>query len=51
MKSFALVTAVSLLGPSSLATARPALVLESRQPAKTRIAQASCELPTLAYRF
>lgn len=39
MKSFALLTTVSLIGLSTLATVRPVIALESRQPAETRIAQ------------
>ncbi len=41
MKSFALLTTVSLIGLSTLATVRPVIALESRQPAETRIAQAN----------
>ncbi|CCI14065.1 Tetratricopeptide repeat protein [Microcystis aeruginosa PCC 9806] len=41
MKSFALLTTVSLLGLSTLATVRPVMALESRQPVETRIAQAN----------
>ncbi|ELP56658.1 tetratricopeptide repeat family protein [Microcystis aeruginosa TAIHU98] len=39
MKSFALLTTVSLISLSTLATVRPVMALESRQPAETRIAQ------------
>jgi hypothetical protein len=39
MKSFALLTTVSLLGISTLATVCPVTGLESRQPAETRIVQ------------
>jgi tetratricopeptide (TPR) repeat protein len=39
MKSFALLTTVSLISLSTLATVRPLMALESRQPAETRIAQ------------
>jgi tetratricopeptide (TPR) repeat protein len=39
MKSFALLTTVSLISLSTLATVRPAMALESRQPAETQIAQ------------
>ncbi|MCZ8050076.1 MAG: hypothetical protein O9290_26595, partial [Microcystis sp. LE19-41.2A] len=39
MKSFALLTTVSLIGLSTLATVRPVMALESRQPAETLIAQ------------
>ncbi|MDB9386653.1 tetratricopeptide repeat protein, partial [Microcystis aeruginosa] len=39
MKSFALLTTLSLISLSTLATVRPVMALESRQPAETRIAQ------------
>ena len=39
MKSFALLTTVSLISLSTLATVRPVMALESRQPAETQIAQ------------
>ena len=39
MKSFALLTTVSLISLSTLATVRPVMALESRQPDETRIAQ------------
>ncbi len=41
MKSFALLTTVSLIGLSTLATVRPVMALESRQPAETLITQAN----------
>jgi len=41
MKSFALLTTVSLIGLSTLATVHPVMALESRQPVETLIAQAN----------
>jgi Tfp pilus assembly protein PilF len=41
MKSFTLLTTVSLIGLSTLATVRPVIALESRQPTETLIAQAN----------
>jgi hypothetical protein len=43
MKSFALLTTVSLISLSTLATVRPAMALESRQPAETWIAQGNIQ--------
>ncbi|TRV46919.1 MAG: tetratricopeptide repeat protein [Microcystis panniformis Mp_MB_F_20051200_S9] len=41
MKSLALLTTVSLIGLSTLATVRPVMALESRQPTETLITQAN----------
>ena len=41
MKSFTLLTTVSLIDLSTLATVRPVMALESRQPTETLITQAN----------